>query len=52
MFKLGDVVRLKRGSKAWMTVEKLSRREEVGCVWFVGTRLNRDTFQSDQLQLA
>ena len=48
MFKVGDVVRLKRGGLK-MTVENLMGLC-TGCVWFVGTTLTRDVFPTDRLQ--
>ena len=51
-FEVGDTVQLKSGGPT-MTVEVVGERygeETVWCTWFVGTKLQRDTFKPGALQ--
>jgi uncharacterized protein YodC (DUF2158 family) len=48
-FKAGEKVRLKSGGPD-MAVESVGTKE-VMCVWFEGTKLQRDTFVPETLEL-
>lgn len=55
-FKAGDKVRLKSGGPA-MTVEQvgndsMTNDPMVWCVWFVGTKLEKETFAPATLEIA
>jgi uncharacterized protein YodC (DUF2158 family) len=47
-FAVGEVVQLKSGGES-MTVESIDG-DNVGCVWFEGKRVQRDTFAAGALK--
>lgn len=48
-FKPGDVVQLRSGGPA-MTVDGISEIGEIICVWFEGSKKNKDMYSSASLK--